>query len=243
MTLSGEKSNSGHASAMISSMDIEKRLTELSDESYRKFVANLIPNVDSSSILGVRIPILRKLSKELEGSEDERLFLVKLPHKYLDENNLHAIMISNMKDIDETLKAIESFLPYVDNWMTSDTMNPKSLRKDMRKTNAFAHEYLHGNAVYQRRYAITTFMKLFLDRNSLDTRAMEEISKIEDDDYYVRMAASWYWAEALAKCPETTIAYFEGNRLFPWIRQKAIQKARESYKIDPLMKQKLKEIE
>ena len=220
-------------------MEIEKKLKEMSEEGYRRFTSGLIPEIPEERILGVRIPELRKLSRKME---DRKEFLHSLPHHYLDENNLHAIMISNIEDQDETIREIERFLPYVDNWETSDIMNPASLRKDLGKTNSHAHEWLQSRYIYSRRYAITTFMKFFLDIPYLDEMAMEEISRIGDDDYYVKMASSWYWAEALYRCPGTALTYFEKDQLDPWIRRKAIQKARESKKISKDLKSQLQEM-
>ena len=138
-------------------MDIRETLVEYSLEGYRKSTSSLIPNIQIERILGVRIPVLRKLSLKLRNTEEKKEFLNALPHYHLDENNLHALMISNMEDLDETMEEIERFLPYIDNWETNDIMNPRSLRKDLDKTNIHAHRWLHGKDIYSRRYAITTF--------------------------------------------------------------------------------------
>lgn len=123
-------------------MEIEEELIAMREEDYRRFTSTLVPNIPDDRILDVRIPKLRKLSRELKNTKEGKLFLHTLPHRYLDENNLHALLISSINEIDETLSETERFLPYIDNWMTSDTMNPGSLRQDLSRTSRHAHKWL-----------------------------------------------------------------------------------------------------
>ncbi|MBQ3922990.1 MAG: DNA alkylation repair protein, partial [Spirochaetales bacterium] len=62
----------------------------------------------------------------------------------------------------------------------------------------------------------------------------------ENEDYYLKMMAAWYFATALAKQYEATLPFIECRKLEPWTHNKAIQKAIESYRISPEHKEYLK---
>lgn len=104
---------------------IQADLWELRDEGYKDFQAKLIPTVDPGTIIGVRIPQLRKYARKLARDPQIGEFLAQLPHSYYDENNLHAFVVEQIRDYEECLEQTRRFLPYVDNWATCDMMAPK----------------------------------------------------------------------------------------------------------------------
>ena len=109
--------------------EIQKLLFAKQDIKYRGFQAPLFPNVDKEKMVGVRTPDLKKLAKELYGSELANNFIETLPHEYFDENQLHAFLISLIKDYETCLKEVDRFLPYIDNWGTCDQLSPKVHRR------------------------------------------------------------------------------------------------------------------
>ena len=112
--------------------EITTQLFIMQDNEYKEFHGRLMPTVNPDTILGIRVPILRKFSNQLAKSlSKEKLleFMNELPHKYYEENNIHAFLIEKIKDFDECIVALEKFLPFVDNWATCDMMNPKILKK------------------------------------------------------------------------------------------------------------------
>ena len=111
-------------------MDIQKRLFELQDKDYALFQSRLVPDIDSELIIGVRVPVLRKFAKELIKKQSCEDFLKELPHKYYDENMLHGILISEMKDYIGCIERLNEFLPYIDNWAVCDTLSPKVFKKN-----------------------------------------------------------------------------------------------------------------
>lgn len=106
------------------------RLFEMQDLKYRDFSHSLMPTVDKEKVIGVRTPALRKLAKEFFKDKNSKNFMSSLPHRYYEENNLHAFMIEQIKDFDTAISEIDRFLPYVDNWATCDCMSPKAFKKD-----------------------------------------------------------------------------------------------------------------
>lgn len=91
-------------------------LRAMSDTAYRDFTAKLTPNIEKEKILGVRTPDIRLLAKRLYGTDEGENFINELPHTFLEENKLHAAVISMIKDYDRLVSEIERFLPFVDNW-------------------------------------------------------------------------------------------------------------------------------
>lgn len=104
---------------------IQEKLFSLQDLGYKDFHSKLMPTVNKEKIIGVRVPELRKLAKEINKSDIKAEFLKTLPHKYYEEDNLHAFLIEQIKDFDECISALDKFLLYVDNWATCDMMTPK----------------------------------------------------------------------------------------------------------------------
>ena len=223
---------------MTSGKDIRKKLMELKDESYRDFNSKLIPNVDKNLVIGVRIPALRKLEKELR-TEDLGDWLSDLPHKYLEENTLHGIAISNMKSQEDCLFRLEEFLPYIDNWATCDIINPKILAKDKAKFLICIRSWIRSKHIYTSRFGMEMLMSYFLD-DEFKEEYLELPAGVKSEEYYLNMMIAWFFATALAKQWESAIVYLENNRLSKWTHNKTIQKAIESYRISPEQKEYLR---
>ena len=205
--------------------DVRKKLFALQDIKYRDFQAKLIPGKTADVMIGVRTPELRKLARELAKEPHIGDFLADLPHQYFDEDQLHAFIISGMKDYKACMDQVCRFLPYVDNWATCDQMSPKVFRK-------------HREA-FTVRFGIGMLMEHFLDED-FDVKYPERIADLRSDEYYVNMMIAWYFATALAKQWEAIIPYIENRRLDTWTHNKTIQKAIESYRITPEQKKYLR---
>lgn len=210
--------------------NIISRLTLLREESYQKFQSSLIPTVDPSAILGVRTPELKKIAKELYGTETGKAFLNELPHSCFEENQIHGFMISEIKNFEECLIQTERFLPYIDNWATCDQLRPRALEKDLASLDAAVRRWLSSDHVYTVRFAYKMRMSYFLGE-AFDPAQLRETLLPVPDDYYVRMMIAWYLATALAKQWEDTHSFLSEGLLEPWTHNKTIQKAVESLRI------------
>ena len=219
--------------------DIYKELVSLQDKGYRDMQITIIPTVDPESIIGVRTPALRTLAKELSKREDIDTFLNDLPHKYFEENQLHAFILSGMKDADKAIKLVDKFLPYVDNWATCDQMSPKVFKKHKDLLLEYTDKWIKSDLTYVKRFGIGMLMEHFLDED-FKTSYLTKVSKIRSDEYYVNMMIAWYFATALAKQYDATLPYLEKQKLDIWTHNKSIQKAVESYRITPEQKDYLK---
>ena len=211
-------------------MSIRETLFSLRDEKFAAFQARLIPNVAPERIIGVRTPALRKLAKTLRGSGEAEEFLKALPHDFFEENNLHAFLLCEMKDFEACVQAVEDFLPYVDNWATCDQMSPGVFRKNKQALLPYIRCWIASERCYTRRFGTGMLMSHFLDEDFRE-EYLSLVSDIRSEEYYVNMMIAWYFATALAKQYEAALPYLENRRLDPWVHNKTIQKAVESFRV------------
>lgn len=221
--------------------DIREDLFANQDVKYRDFQSKLTPTIEANTAIGVRTPVLRKLAKAYSKRQDVDDFLADLPHKYFDENQLHAFILSEIKDFDECIGKLERFLPFVDNWATCDQMSPKCFKKNHEKLLPYLNKWIKSDDTYTVRFAIVTFMSHFLD-DDFDAGYLKLVSDIKSDEYYINMAIAWYFATALAKQYDKTIPYIENKTLDVWTHNKAIQKSIESYRVTAEHKEYLKSL-
>ncbi len=219
--------------------EIEKELFSLQDKEYAKLQQKIIPTAPADSVIGVRTPALRKYAKTLVKRDDISEFLHDLPHKYFDENQLHAFTISEMKDYSACMEEVCAFLPYVDNWATCDQMSPKIFKKHKAELLEQVKEWIGSEETYTIRFAIGMLMEHFLD-DDFDIKYPKMVAKVRSDEYYVNMMIAWYFATALAKQYDAVIPFIEGKKLDKWTHNKAIQKSVESYRITDEQKVYLK---
>ena len=210
--------------------EIINNLNSLSDSKYRDFQIKLIPGTTSDQMIGVRTPDLRSYAKELSKRDDISDFLNNLPHEFFDENQLHAFIISLLKDYDKCMCEVERFLPYVDNWATCDQMSPKIFKKNKEKLLEKIREWMASDKTYTIRFGIKMLMEHFLD-DDFDLQYPDMVASVRSDEYYVNMMIAWYFATALAKQYDSILPYIEEKRLDTWTHNKAIQKSIESYRI------------
>ena len=221
--------------------DIRKELYAQQDLGYKALQERTINNIDPDSIIGVRTPALRAYAKELAKREDVGEFLSDVPHKFFDEDQLHAFIISGMKDYDACMNELEKFLPYVNNWATCDQMSPKVFKKHKAELLKHIKVWIKSKETYTIRFGVGMLMEHFLDED-FDPKYPEMVSKLRSEEYYVNMMIAWYYATALAKQYEAVIPYIKENRLAVWTHNKAIQKSIESYRITPEQKDYLRSL-
>lgn len=215
--------------------EIREELFRLQDPEYRDFQSRLIPTMSTDRMIGVRTPELRKFAKELGKRPDKDEFLEDLPHRYYDEDQLHAFLLSEMKDYGECLAAVERFLPFVNNWATCDQMSPRVFRKHRTELLKPIRDWLTSEQPYTVRFGVGMLMEHYLD-GDFDLAYPEMVARLRSDEYYVNMMIAWYFATALAKQYDAVLPFLEEQRLDDWTHNKAIQKAIESRRITPEQK-------
>lgn len=215
------------------------RLKELADEKNADFLSKLTPNISREVCLGVRVPNIRKLGKEIEKLPECETFIKTLPHTYLDENILHAVTISRIKDYDKCIEALNTFLPYVDNWAVCDALRPTVFKKHQPSLIDHIKKWASSDEPYTIRFGVEALMTYYLD-DAFCNDYNEIPAKVVSEEYYVNMMLAWYYATALAKQWDATIPYLESKRLSKWTHNKTIQKSIESFRITPEQKEYLR---
>ncbi len=235
----------------------------MADPKTAAFTSRIIPNIDPKTILGIKTPELRAFAKELLAgqkgaanagktktresgarpkstalSSGAQKFLSDLPHKYFEENQLHAFVVSGIKDFDLCVAELERFLPFIDNWATCDQCSPACFKKNRAALLPLIKKWIKSERVYTVRFAIGMLMRHFLDEDFVP-EYLEMVSAVKSDEYYIKMEVAWYFAEALAKQWDAALPYIKAKRLEAWTHNKAIQKARESFKISDERKELL----
>ena len=218
---------------------LQKQLFELQDLKYRDFHSKLMPETDKETVIGIRTPVLRKFAKEFAGTSEAEAFLRHLPHRYYEENNLHMMLITGIKDYEKCMEEIQRFLPCIDNWATCDYPAPKCFARHKDQVLEEAKRWISSGETYVIRYGIGMLMRLFLDED-FSSEYLEMAAAVQSQEYYVNMMIAWYFATALAKQWDATVPYIEQHKLSDWVHRKTVQKAVESYRITPEQKEYLK---
>ena len=220
-------------------MSVYERLLKVKDPEYQEFQAKLVPNIDPKTIIGVRTPDMREIAKEVAKSPEKEAFLKELPHKYYEENLVHFFLIAMIRDFDECVRAVETFLPYVDCWPVCDQSSPKAFAKNHDRLLPLIRKWIGAEHVYTVRFGLRMLMNEFLGED-FRPEYLAWAAAVKGEDYYVKMMVAWYFATALAKQYDESVVYIEERRLEPWTHHKAIQKAVESFRVSDAHKEYLK---
>ena len=199
---------------------VQQELFELQDLKYRDFHAKLIPTMEKEKVI----------AKKFGKREEAKLFIKKLPHKYYEENNLHGLLIEQIKDYDECLAELKRFLPFIDNWATCDMLAFRVVKKHLDVFVEEIYKFMESEHTYTIRFGISMLMKYYLE-DEFKIEYPNKVADIYSEEYYVNMMRAWYFATALAKQYEQIIPFVEKKRLDVWTHNKTIQKAIESYRI------------
>ena len=210
--------------------EIRDELLACKEVKYKNFQCNLIPTVDSDKVLGIRTPLLKEMAKRYSKHEQKEVFLNSLPHEYFEENQLHSFIISLESDFEICIAQVDKFLPYIDNWATSDQLLPKVFKKMPERTLLYIDKWIASEETFKVRFAIGLLMQHFLN-DRFEVKYLEKVASIRSNDYYVNMMIAWYSATALAKQYYAAISFIEKRKLDKWTHNKAIQKAIESNRV------------
>lgn len=218
---------------------VRRRLFAMQDKQYQAFQQKLLPSLPPEAVIGVRTPDLRRYARELAGSGEAAAFLAAAPHRYYEENNLHAFVLERERDFSAALAGTEAFLPYIDNWATCDTFSPPVFARHTDELLEPVRRWIGSGQTYTVRYGLGMLMRYYLD-GAFRPEYLAWAGAVRSEEYYVRMMAAWYFATALAKQPRAAWPWLAEPRLDPWVRAKAVQKALESRRITPEQKQALR---
>ncbi len=220
-------------------MDILNLLKKNADEKYKIFSSSLIPN--KNNILGVRLPVLRKLALQINDKED---FINNYKCHYVEEYMLKGISIGLLnKNAEELIKIIEKFIPYIDNWAVCDSFcaSLKFVRNNQKIVWKFLKPYFKSDKEYEIRFAFVMLLNYFINDEYLD-EIISLIDGFKNEKYYAKMACAWCFSVLYTKYPSKSLEYLKKSNLEVWTYNKCIQKTCESLKVDKQTKQMLKKL-
>lgn len=218
---------------------LRQALYDAADPQYKDFYCSLMPTVDPSRVLGVRMPKLRQIAKHY--LKDCDWFLARMPLEYYEEQNLYGILISQCFDFDKTLALLNQFLPHIDNWATCDLIVPKSFLNCPELACKQALTWIKSDHPYTVRFGIGVLMRFGNDPDFNGTFA-DKICCIKADDYYVKMMIAWYFATMLSTHFSESVLYLEQRKLPKWIHNKTIQKGIDSHLLIDAQKDRLRSL-
>lgn len=232
-----------------------KQLRKMADEEYKAFNCKLIPGINKERTLGVRVPAIRKLAKEIVKGGWER-YLEELENCKLDpggiggtelfyeEVMLQGMIIAAAKMERETrLAYIARFVPRIDNWAVCDTfcgdLKFADREENRRRVWEFLQSYLSDDREYFLRFGVVMIMDHYIDVSHIDS-ILKILAGIHHEGYYVKMAVAWALSMCYVAFPQKTEALIKNNRMDDFTHNKTIQKIRESYRVSKEDKERLK---
>lgn len=239
------------------SYSISQAVRDLAEPKLAEFTAKLLPTVDPARILGVRTPALRKLSKKLlrEHPQETAEFLAAVPHDFQEEDLLHVLLLNEERDFATWHMEITSFLPYMTNWTLTDAVSPACVKggkaANLPKLERSCLNWMLDDRVYVQRLGVVVLMSL-LGTEYFSPEHLRAVAVLAgSDEYYVRVAVAWYFAEALARQEHAALPWFaladssngtDSPGLPAVALRMAITKAIESRRISDDLKAELRQI-
>ena len=215
--------------------NILAKLTNLAqgNESYAVFNQRIVNT--KMPVIGVRVPDLRRLARELAPDMGVANIskLLTVQNKSFDYVLLCGLLITHARLDDQTaIDLTKQYLPHVDSWAHIDIFVEKKRRFAGKVWRDFALECLQSEAEFTVRYGVISLMTNFLDEAHID-QVFAALRRIKHDGYYVKMALAWLYATAAVHFFEMTLAELENGHIDAWTRNKAYQKMRESRRFTP----------
>lgn len=215
-------------------------LEENADPQYREFHKRLLKN-DSINVIGVRVPVLRKISKQFKDDIDN---LMSFPDEYYEVTSIKLTAVSELK-YEQFIKYVDKCVSLIDNWATCDCFVPKCVEKYKDDFLPYIHTYTTFDSEFHQRFALTTLLHFYVEEKYLGV-IMDTVQEVNTDYYYVHMAVAWLIAEVIVKYCDSAVDFLKadikGGFLDKKTHNKAIQKAIESFRLSEEQKNFLKDI-
>lgn len=209
---------------------IRKQLEELKETEFQQFISKLLPGVES--ILGVRLPALRKLAKQL-AKGDWKMYLRHASDDSYEEIMLQGMVLGYAKgDLQEKKEYLEHFIPKIDNWSVCDSAcsTIKLAKSQPEEFWEFLQPYLDSSEEFQIRFALVQLLDYYINKAYV-ARVLEAVQQVKQEAYYVNMAQAWAVSICYRDFPEETLPVLKENSLNDFTHNKAIQKITESLKV------------
>lgn len=210
---------------------VRERIFDRAEEEYKIFQSGLIPGEDR--LLGVRMPYLRELAKEIARG-DWQEYLDHAQDEYYEEIMLQGLVIGYAKATPEViLQYTARFVPKIANWGVCDSFctGLKLAKKHPKLVWDFIQPYLNSGKEFEIRFAVIMMLAHFITDDFID-EVIVKLDQVKHDGYYVKMGVAWAVSVCFVKYPVKTMAYLKNCNLDDFTYNKALQKTLESYRVD-----------
>ncbi|MBE6155105.1 MAG: DNA alkylation repair protein [Firmicutes bacterium] len=210
-------------------------LKSISEIEYKKFHAKLTST--KYEILGIRLPILRNIAKEITKG-NYKSFLKLCGSNYYEEVMIKGLVIASINDIDELMLYFNSYVLLIDNWAICDTFcnSLKLVSKNKECFMNIINNLLKSNNIFKIRVGLVLLLNYYIEEDYLEY-LFKIIENIKSEEYYVNMARAWLLCEMFIKYENITLKYLENNSLDKFTINKTISKIRDSYRVSKEMKE------
>lgn len=223
-------------------MNIIDDLMKLQDIKYKDFNCSLIPSRPKDFFIGVRLPLLKEYVKKNKEKLIEEGFMNELPHKYYEEYLIHRFLIQGLKEYDRVVYEIDRLLPYFESWAETDGFKNNKIEKNLDDFLKYVKKWIVSDHAYTRRFGIDMLMTYYIKDNFKEEYLYMVAGTKSNDEYYVDMMKSWYFATTLIDHYEETLKCINEANLSDFVYNKSIQKAIESFRISDEKKEYLRSI-
>lgn len=221
--------------------NVRDELLKLAEDEYRKFSANLLPGINN--ILGVRIPSLRKIAKNI-AKTNWKEYIAEDNEKYFEEIMLHGLIIGYLnEDIDTVLKYVSEFIPKINNWSVCDSFcsSLKITKKNKDKVWEFLNSYFQSENEFEVRFAVVMLKNYYINDKYISD-VLKILDNIKHEGYYVKMAVAWTISICYINMPDVTMKYLKNNNLDDFTYNKSLQKIIESLSVSKEAKNEIKKM-
>ena len=221
---------------------IKKQLMDYADPKYREFTIALLPGVNN--LLGVRMPILKKMAKEFAKDEMGQLFLQEPSPETFEELMLQGLIIGNLQvDIDDLLMYVDEFVNKINNWSICDSFCA-NLRRQVKEHQErfweFIQPYMLRRFEFEARFGLVMANNFFVDDKHI-YELLEQLKKAQNNAYYAQMAFAWLISTCYVKFPEVTFEFLGNVEINNQVKNKIVRKVLDSFRVKEDNKQKLKD--
>ena len=230
---------------IINSQTVREEILRLAEQGNRSFVAGLHPGIEH--VLGVRIPDLRKLAKEIARA-DWRTYLQTAPCTYMEERMLYGLVlgyVSTAEGVDEYLEWVDRFVPMINSWSVCDSFafagGKRFIKIHEDRFWPYLMKWMNATGEYQIRFGVVMAFKYFIDEKHVD-ELLQQLQQINHNGYYVKMAVAWALSVCYLSFPEKTMAVCTEGRLDGQTIRMALQKMVDSYRVTEEDKRRIREL-
>ena len=214
--------------------NLRERLKALAEPRFQAFASSLIPG--EQNLLGVRLPQLRKLAKEVARTDRDAILNEPTAPQSMEECMLRGMLpgyAAKSIGIAQRLCELARIVPLITNWSICDSCcaTYKFAREHRDKVWDFLQPYLHSKQEFEARFGMVMLLNHFIQQEEWAARTAALLPQLPCPGYYAEMAAAWLLCEIHLRYPHLAAPLIaEASSLSPAVRTRTLRKIRESHR-------------